>query len=147
MMPGSEWSAVNLFARLRRTSVALLMAALLIAPILDCTLHRAHEHSHPVSAVAVLTAGSSHTVHLHGMGSHLSDHCDQHMIHCVEKPVLPSGGSTMLPLLWMALIAMGTVAVVALIFTSARGIRGPPGAGLPALNGQAILTNFCISRR
>ncbi|WP_280503402.1 hypothetical protein [Nocardia farcinica] len=138
---------MNVSARLRRTSVALLMAVLLIAPILHCTVHGADEHTHPVSAVASLAVGSSHTDHLHGMNGHLRDHGDQHMIYCIEKSLLPSGGAAMPLLLWMAFLGMVAVAVVALIFTSTRGIRGPPGAGFSVLNGRAILTNFCISRR
>ncbi|MEU1956081.1 hypothetical protein [Nocardia rhamnosiphila] len=138
---------MNVSARLRRTSVALLMAVLLITPILHCTLQGADEHTHPASAVAALTVNSSHTDQLLGMSGHLGDHGDQHMVYCLEKSLLPSGGATIPLLLWMAFIGLATVAVVALVFTSTRGIRGPPGAGPPVVNGQAILTNFCISRR
>ena len=70
------------------------------------------------------------------------------MIFCVENSMLPSSGATVLPLLWMILIGVVTVATVTSMVTAgAPGIRGPPVSGLPALNGQAILTNFCISRR
>ncbi|NKY36380.1 hypothetical protein HGA13_25410 [Nocardia speluncae] len=133
---------MNLWVRVRRISVALVMAVLLIAPILDCTLHLAGEHS-PIAAPA---AGSAYAGHLHGVSAHF-DHCDQHMIHCIEKSVLPSGSGTVQQLLWMVLIGSVTVAAIALVFAVARGIRGPPGGGLPVLNGQAVLTNFCISRR
>ncbi|WP_280419723.1 hypothetical protein [Nocardia carnea] len=133
-------------ARLRRISVALAMAVLLIAPIVDCTLHLAEEHSPVAAASAAPAVGSVYVGHLHGMSNHF-DHCEQHMIHCVEKSVLPSGGAAAQPLLWTVLSGMATVAAIALVFTGARGIRGPPGRGLPVLNGQAILTNFCISRR
>lgn len=122
-----------------------MMAVLLVAPILDCTLHLADEHTAPVAAAAAPAVGSAYSGHLHGMSGHL-DHCDQHMIHCVEKSVLPSGG-TVQQLLLTVLIGMATVAVFALVSTGTRGTRGPPGGGLPVLNGQAILTNFCISRR
>ncbi|WP_156052398.1 hypothetical protein [Nocardia carnea] len=124
--------------------MALIMAVLLIAPLLDCMLHLADEHTGPVVAAAAPAVGSAHSGHLHGMNGHL-DHCDQHMIHCVEKSVLPSG-STLQQLLLTVLIGMATVTVFALVSTGTRGSRGPPG-GLPVLNGQAILTNFCISRR
>ncbi|MBF6350214.1 hypothetical protein IU448_14480 [Nocardia flavorosea] len=125
--------------------MALTMAVLLIAPIFDCTFHLADEHSGPVAAAAAPAVGSAYTGHLHGMSGHF-DHCDQHMIHCVEKSVLPSGGATVQQLLLMALIGIATVAAVSPAAIGTRGIRGPPG-GLPVLNGQAILTNFCISRR
>ncbi|MFD4406813.1 hypothetical protein ACFWPH_29020 [Nocardia sp. NPDC058499] len=134
---------MNISARLRRVSVALVMAVLLIAPILDCTLHLEDEHSGPVAAAAI---GSAYTGHLHGMSGHL-DHCDQHMIHCVEKSVLPSGGATVQQLLLTVLIGMALFTALALVSAGTRGIRGPPGGGLPVLNGQAILANFCISRR
>lgn len=133
---------MNFSARLRRIPVALVLAVLIIAPILDCTLHPADEHTHPAAAPAV---GTAHTGHPHGMSGHF-DHCDQHMTHCVEKSVLPSGGATVQQLLWMVLLGVITVAAFAPAVAGARGIRGPPG-GLPVLNGQAILTNFCISRR
>ncbi|NKY59449.1 hypothetical protein [Nocardia flavorosea] len=64
--------------------MALIMAVLLIAPLLDCMLHLADEHTNPVAAAAAPAVGSAHSGHLHGMNGHL-DHCDQHMIHCVEK--------------------------------------------------------------
>lgn len=146
-MPGSECGAVNVSVRLRRAPVALLMAVLLITPILDCTLHRADQHTHPTGAVAALAVGSSHTGHLHGMGGHPGGHCAQHMIHCVEKAALPSGGTTVPLLPWAALIGMATVIASALVFPGTRGIRGPPGTGSPVSNGQTILTEFCISRR
>lgn len=138
---------MNVSVRLRRTSVTLLMAVLLIAPIFDCTLHRADQHTHSAGAVAALAFGSSHTAHLHGMSGHAGGHCDQHMIHCLEKAVLPSGGTTVPLLPWAALIGTATVAVSALAFTGTRGIRGPPGTGSPVSNGQTILAEFCISRR
>ncbi|WP_280460457.1 hypothetical protein [Nocardia carnea] len=137
---------MNISARLRRVSVALVMAVLLIAPILDCTLHLADEHSGPVTAAPAPAVGSAYPGHLHGMSGHL-DHCDPHMIHCVEKSVLPSGGATVQQLLLTALIGMALFTALAQVSTGTRGIRGPPGGGLPVLNGQAILTNFCISRR
>lgn len=146
-LPASEWSPADLVARLRRTAVALLMAVLLVAPILDCTLHPAEDHAHPAGVVAAPVASISHAVHLHGSGDRPGAHCDQHMIRCVEKSALPSRSTAMLPLLWMALIGMATVAVFALFFADARGIRGPPAAGLPVVSGQAVLVNFCISRR
>lgn len=137
---------MNISARLRRVSVALVMTVLLIAPILDCTMHLADEHSGPVAAAVAPAAGSAYTGHLHGMSGHL-DHCDQHMIHCVEKSVLPSGGATVQQLLLTVLIGMAVFTALALVSTGTRGIRGPPVGGLPVLNGQAILANFCISRR
>lgn len=136
---------MNFSARLRRIPVALVLAVLIIAPILDCTLHPVDEHTHPAAATATPAVGTAHTGHLHGMSGHF-DHCDQHMIHCVEKSVLPSGGVTVQQLLLMVLLGVLTVAAVAPAVIGARGIRGPPG-GLPVLNGQAVLTNFCISRR
>ncbi|WP_327151044.1 hypothetical protein [Nocardia sp. NBC_01329] len=138
---------MNVSARLRRTSAILLMAVLLIAPILDCALHRADQHTHPARAVAELAFGSSHTPHLHGMSGHPDGHCDQHMIHCLEKSVLPSGVATFLSLLWTAFLGTATVGAIALVLAGALRSRGPPVADLPVSSGRAILTNFCISRR
>ncbi|MFI5715778.1 hypothetical protein [Nocardia sp. NPDC051750] len=123
------------------------MAVLLVAPLIDCTLHRQDEHTHPAAGAAVQVALASHSHSPHAMSGGLTDHCDQHMIHCIEKALLPSGGATISPLLWLVLLAATAVGGIALIFTAARGIRGPPVAALPVSNGQAILTNFCISRR
>lgn len=134
-------------ARLQHLPMALLMAVLLVAPLLDCTLHPADEHTHSASAMTVPITGGSHTVHPQGAGDHPGDHCDQHMTRCVEKSVLPSRGAAMPSSLWMALIGMATLAAVALVVTGARGIRGPPGARSPVSSGQAILIDFCISRR
>lgn len=135
----------------RRTSVALLlMAALLIVPILHCTLDRVdeHAHAHSTGAMAALSVGSAQTDHLHGTSGPVGHHGDQHMIFCVEKSLLPSGGATVAPVLWMVLIGVVTLATVTVLFTGgAQGIRGPPRTGSPTLNGQAVLTNFCISRR
>ncbi|MBF6439602.1 hypothetical protein [Nocardia cyriacigeorgica] len=134
-------------ARLRRASAGLLMALLLVAPLIDCTLHGQDEHTHPAAGAAVEVAIAAHTHSPHAMSGGLVDHCDQHMTHCIEKALLPPGGATVSPLLWLAFIAATTVGAIALIFTGARGIRGPPVAALPVSNGQSILTNFCISRR
>ncbi|MGW6332818.1 putative copper homeostasis (lipo)protein LpqS [Nocardia rhamnosiphila] len=128
----------------------LLMAVLLIVPIMHCTVDRVdeHAHGHSTGAVAALSVASAQADHLHGTSGPLGHHGDQHMIFCVEKSLMPSGGATVAPLLWMVLIGVVTVATVTVTFTGgAQGIRGPPGTGSPALNGQAILTNFCISRR
>ncbi|MGQ4599612.1 hypothetical protein [Nocardia sp. R6R-6] len=124
------------------------MAVLLIAPILHCSLHQIDEHTHPAATVAALSIGSSQTDHLHDMSGPVGHRGDQHhMIFCIEKSVLP-GGVTVLPLLWVILIGMAIVATMTLMFTAGdQGIRGPPGSGPLMLNGQAILTNFCISRR
>ncbi len=123
------------------------MAVLLVAPLIDCTLHGQDEHTHPPVVAAVEVALASHTHSPHAMSGGLTDHCDQHMIHCVEKSLLPSSGATISPLLWLAFLAATVVGALALIFTGTRAIRGPPVAALPVSNGQAILTNFCISRR
>lgn len=123
------------------------MAVLLVAPLIDCTLHGQDEHTHPPVVAAVEVALASHTHSPHAMSGGLIDHCDQHMIHCVEKSLLPSSGATVSPLLWLAFLAATAVVAIALIFTGTREIRGPPVAALPVSNGQAILTNFCISRR
>lgn len=140
---------MNASRGLRRTSVALLlMAVLLIVPTLHCTLDRVDEHAHHAGAVAALSVGSSQTDQLHGTSGPVGHHGDQHMIFCVQKSLLPSGAATVLLLLWTVLIGMATVATVTLMSTAgALGIRGPPGIGSPVLNGQAILMNFCISRR
>ncbi|MET8799431.1 DUF2946 family protein [Nocardia sp. NPDC004568] len=137
---------------LRRTSVALLlMAMLLVAPIMHCTLYRVDEraHAHSGGTVAALSVDSSQTDDAHGTSGPAGHHGDQqHMIFCVEKSLLPAGGATVLPLLWTVLIGSVTVATVTVMFTAGtQGIRGPPGTGSPAPTGQAILTNFCISRR
>ncbi len=123
------------------------MAVLLIAPIFDCALHRADQHTHSAGAVTAVAVGSSHTGHLHGMGGHPGGHCDQHMLHCVEKAVLPSGGTTVPLFPWAALIGTATLAASALGCAGIQGIRGPPGTGSPVSNGRTILTEFCISRR
>lgn len=123
------------------------MAVLLVAPLIDCTLHGQDEHTHHPAAGAAVEVALAHTHSPHAMSAGLIDHCDQHMIHCVEKSLLPSSGATVSPLLWLAFLAATTVGALALIFTGARGIRGPPVAALPVSNGQDILTNFCICRR
>lgn len=145
--PAPEWRAVDFPSRLRRTAAALLMAMLLVAPLLDCTLHPTGEHAHSAGTTSMQAAAIADTVHLQGAGGHPGDHCDQHMIHCIEKSVLPARGTTVPPVLWMALIGAATVAVVTLVFTGARVIRGPPGAGSPVSNGRIILLALCICRR
>lgn len=127
------------------------MAVLLIVSIMHCALDRVEEHSHAHSAgaVAALSVGSAQTDHPVGTSGPTGHHGDQqHMIFCVEKSLLPAGGATVAPLLWMVLIGAVTAATVTVMFTAgAQGIRGPPGTGSPASTGQAILTHFCISRR
>ncbi|MGI5220994.1 hypothetical protein [Nocardia sp. CA-290969] len=138
---------MTVFTRLRRLSVGLLLAVLLVAPLIDCTLHGHDEHTHPAAGAAAEIALASHSHSPHAMSGGLVDHCDQHMMHCVEKALPPSGGATISPLLWLVLLAATTVGAIAPIFTGACGIRGPPVAALPVSNGRAVLTNFCISRR
>ncbi|WP_157106234.1 hypothetical protein [Nocardia sienata] len=142
---------MNASSRLRRTSVALLlMAVLLVVPIMHCTVDRVDEHAHAHSSdtVAALSVGSAQAEHLQTMSGPVGHDGDQHMIFCVEKALMPSGGATVAPLLWMVLIGVVAAATVTVMFAGgAQGIRGPPGTGVPALTGQAILTNFCISRR
>ncbi|WP_406274474.1 hypothetical protein OH799_01245 [Nocardia sp. NBC_00881] len=126
--------------------LALLLAMLLIAPMVDCALHGDDEHTHLGGGAVAAVAVGSEAHHLHALDAYLSDHCDQHMIHCIEKAVLPSGGAAVAPLPWPALIAAVALVALALVFTGSRGTRGPPGV-LPVLNGQGILTKFCIARR
>ncbi|MEU4842062.1 putative copper homeostasis (lipo)protein LpqS [Nocardia testacea] len=126
----------------------LLMAVLLVVPIMHCTVDRVDEHAHGSDTVAALSVGSAQADHVQAMSGPVGHDGDQHMIFCVEKSLLPSGGALVVPMLWMVLIGVIAVATVTVMFTGgAQGIRGPPGTGSPALNGRAILTNFCISRR
>ena len=107
-----------------------------------------HAHAHPGGVAAAASAGTSQTDHLHGTSDPADHHGDQHMTFCLEKSLLPAAGVSVLPLLWLMLIGSAVVAAVVVLFPgNAQAIRGPPRTGPPALNGQAVLTNFCISRR
>lgn len=144
--PDSRQDAVNLSGRLRAVSLALLLAMLLITPMIDCALHGDDEHTHPGGGAVHVVAIGSEAHHLHGPGAHLRDHCDQHMIHCIGKAVLPAVGAAVAPLPGPTLIAAVALVALALVFTGSCGTRGPPGV-LPVSNGQDILTKFCIARR
>lgn len=136
---------MNRFGRWRGIGLILLLSVLLIAPTVECALHGDDEHTKlgagPFTAVAVDV-----DTHLHGMSDHFSDHCDEHLNHCIEKAVLRSGGEAVAALPWPALIAVVALIAFALAFTCVRCTRGPPDGPLPVLNGQSILTKFCIAR-
>lgn len=138
---------VKLSDRLRRSSVALLMAVLLVAPMIDCSLLGGVQYLHPVVASADASASTSHDHHSGPGIGQITDHCDQHMTHCIVQSVLPAGPGLVLLLLWLVLAGAAALGAVYLMTTGTAGVRGPPVAGLPVLNGQDILSRFCIARR
>lgn len=123
----------------------MLLAVLLIAPMVECALHGDDEHTQP-SAGPITAVSVGVDSHLHELSHHFSDHCDEHLNHCIEKAVLRSGGAAVAPLPWLALIAVVALIPFVLVFTGIRCTRGPPDGPLPVLNGQSILTKFCIAR-
>ncbi len=138
-----------LLNRLRRPSVvvALLMAVLLVAPTIDCALLGGDKHLHIGVAAATASTGASHDHHADRAVGHVTDDCDQHMSHCIVKSVLGSGAGLLLPLLWLVLAAVTAVGTAYLMSAGIGGVRGPPMGPVPVLNGQDILTRFCIARR
>ncbi|MGY1943975.1 putative copper homeostasis (lipo)protein LpqS [Nocardia asiatica] len=139
---------MTLVGRLRRGSlVGLLMAVLLVAPMIDCALLGGAEHLHLGAATANASASASHDHHSDRAIGHLTDDCDQHMTHCIVKSMLPAGAGLVLPLLWLVLAGAAVIGAAYLMSAGVGGVRGPPVARAPVLNGQDILARFCISRR
>ncbi|ONM48849.1 hypothetical protein [Nocardia donostiensis] len=126
--------------------MAVLLAVLTLVPTIDCALLGEGGHIH-VGMGAAVAADGAHHHHPHALGGHLADHCDQHMLHCVVKSVLPAGTGSLLSLLWLILLGTAAIVAAALLFINAGGVRAPPVAGLPTRNGQDILARFCIARR
>lgn len=136
---------MNRFGRGWGIGLIVLLAVLLIAPMVEGALHGDDEHTQPSNGPMTAVSVGADT-HLHDMSHHFSDHCDEHLNHCIEKAVLRSGGEGVAPLPWPALIAVVALIAFALAFTGVRCTRGPPDGPLPVLNGQSILTKFCIAR-
>ncbi|WP_280261918.1 hypothetical protein [Nocardia abscessus] len=145
---------MSVIGRLRRGSyvAALLMAVLLVAPMIDCALlddaghgHLA-THSTPASAAGHVTHSVSADLE-HGVIGTFDDHCGSHTVHCIVKSVLPGTAAGLLVVqLWTLILAVAVVVATAL-WSTGSGVRGPPVACLPVVDGRDILTRFCISRR
>jgi hypothetical protein len=139
---------MKLSGRLRRGGcvIALLMAVLLVAPIIDCAPLGNDAHPQATSAAGHFLS-SAVEGHDHGVVDGYIHDCGPHLFLGIVKSVLPSRAENVLaPLLLMLVLAVALVATAA--FQSAiGGIRSPPVASLPAVDGRAILTKFCIARR
>ncbi|WP_280244819.1 hypothetical protein [Nocardia abscessus] len=135
-------------------ALALLAAALLMAPLMHCTLLDADEHSHgpaqhsheaaaPITAlVASAVEGTPHAIADVG-----GRHGAPHAVHCFVTPALPAGGGSLVPL-QLILFALAAVIVVAAVYrVGPGGVRGPPVAAVPIVSGKSLLTRICIARR
>ncbi|UAK30819.1 hypothetical protein K8O92_23435 [Nocardia asteroides] len=149
-------STVKLIGWLRPSglTLAMLAAALLMAPLLHCTLLDADDHSSTVARhvhaavtpipAAVVSALDYHSdvstdaTHRHGV---------PHAVHCAITPALPAGGGSIAPpqLLLLMLAAVVVLAIVGR--AGSAGVRGPPVAAVPVVSGRVLLTRFCIARR
>ncbi|MFC4376156.1 hypothetical protein ACFO5K_18835 [Nocardia halotolerans] len=141
----SHRAIARLIVRLRRAGrpTALLLAALLVVPALDCTLvseHTGFDGHH--------AAAAPHSI----LGAHdiLNDittaaHCDADAVHCTAKAIPPG----VLALAFSVLLLAAIAAVFAATPTPPAGgvgIRGPPRR-VWSRRGRAILTLHCIARR
>lgn len=146
-----DWFIVSAKDRLRRGSyvAALLTALLLVAPMIDCALLGDTGHLHPTPAAAAGHATHSVSTDLeHGVITILDDDCGPHIVHCIVKSVLPGTAAAGLLLAQLLTLILAVVAVVATaLWSTSGGMRGPPVAYLPVIDGRDILTRFCISRR
>ncbi|MFC9968972.1 hypothetical protein ACFVH4_32520 [Nocardia ignorata] len=136
---------MRLIVRLRRAGwpTALLLAALLVVPSVDCSLVRDHTHTDgPHTAVALHSILDTHDV-LSGITT--AAHCDVDAVHCMVKAIPLGIVSLTISLLLLAALT----AVFAATPTpplSGVGIRGPPRRPRPPY-GRIILSLHCIARR
>lgn len=135
----------KLAARLRHVGwpAALLMAALLIVPAVDCSLVREHSHSgHHATSSASTSITDAHDI-LDVITT--AAHCDVVTVHCTTKAIPPG----VLTLTLSALLLAAITAVVSAAPTPPAGgvgVRGPPGR-LRSPHGRTILSLHCIARR
>jgi hypothetical protein len=150
-------STVKLIGWLRPSGLALAMlaAALLMAPLLHCTLLDADDHSStvarhvhaavtpiPAAVVSALDYNSdviTDPTHRHGV---------PHAVHCAIAPALPAGGGSIAPPQLLLLLVLAAAVVLATAgLAGSGGVRGPPVAAVPVVSGRVLLTRFCIARR
>ncbi|UGT67847.1 hypothetical protein LTT66_32485 [Nocardia gipuzkoensis] len=140
--------------RLGGLTLALLAAALLMAPLMHCTLLDAGEHHHgaaahshdaatPITAlVAAAVDGTSHVLADAG-----GRHGAPHAVHCAITPALPAGGGSFVPLQLLLFVLVVGMVVAAVYRVCPGGVRGPPVAAVPVVSGRVLLTRICIARR
>ncbi|MEV2226668.1 hypothetical protein AB0E01_43480 [Nocardia vinacea] len=145
-----DWFTVSVKGRLRRGSyaAALLMAVLLVAPMIDCALLGDAGHLHPTPAASARPATHSVSADLgHGVITIFDDDCGPHIVHCLVKSMLPGTAAGLLLVQLLTLILAAVAVVATALWSTGGGVRGPPVAYLPVVDGRDILTRFCISRR
>lgn len=139
---------VKLSVRLRRGGwlIALLMAALLVVPAVDCSLVREHTHSDNHHAVdSAETSASDAGLAEFFLPTATTAHCDVDTVHCLAKALPP--GVVSLTLAAMLLAAFAAVMPISPTPPAGGvGVRGPPGQP-PGTRGRNILSLHCIARR
>lgn len=146
MLPSRYYRAiVRLIVRLRRAGwpTALLLAALLVIPAVDCSLVR--EHSHLDGHHAPAAASSVLDAHDFLNGITTAAHCDVDTLHCTVKAIPPGIVTLVFSLLMLAAIT-AVFAATPLPPAGGVGIRGPPGRPRSPC-GRTILSLHCIARR
>ncbi|MFD4462078.1 hypothetical protein [Nocardia sp. NPDC058480] len=135
---------MRLFVRLRHSGwpAALLMAALLMIPAIDCSLVREHTHAdgHHATAAAHSTTGS-HDI----LDAITAAHCDVDTAHCTTEAIPPGVVSLTLSALLLAAVTAVTSAIPTPP-AGGVGVRGPPGRPRSPY-GRTILALHCIARR
>ncbi len=139
-------STVKLFVRLRRGGwpAALLMAALLIVPALDCSLVREHTHAdgHHASPAAPNSITDTPDI-LAAITT--AAHCDVDTVHCTTKAIPPGVATLTISTLLLAAVT-AVLSAPPTPPAGAAGIRGPP-ARPRSPYGRTILSLHCIARR
>ncbi|UGT70938.1 hypothetical protein LTT66_12680 [Nocardia gipuzkoensis] len=141
----------SLIGLLRRggSTLVLLVAALLIAPTIDCGLLEPGAHAH--ASVSPVAGADQAAMHGHDPDDanlrSIEDHCGPHIAHCIVKSLLPGTASTVLPVQLLGLMLVTALVVLAAVLSRPTGgVRAPPGRPLPA-DRRDILTRLCIARR
>lgn len=136
---------VRIIGRLRRAGrpTALLLAALLVIPVVDCSLLREHTHGdgHHAAAAPYSMLDTHHLPNAITTAAH----CDVDTLHCAVKAIPPG----VVTLTFAALLLAAITAVFAATPAPPAGgvgIRGPPQRPRSP-SGRAILTLHCIARR
>lgn len=157
MSVAGVWSRVKPIGRSRPAGLALavLAAALLMAPLVHCSIpgigvqsDGAAPHSHTTATQITALVASAVDRPAHAIADVGDRHDAPHAVHCVITYALPAAVGSFVPLLLLLSVLVAATVVAAAVYRmGSGGVRGPPVARVPIVCGRVLLTRLCIARR